>query len=270
MNKKNILFILVITLFFYSNADAGWVVTQRNYDSDEGVESAITEIVFMQNNKMKIIQDQIITTFNLKEESITLMNTLNKVYWKGKVDDYKREIKAAMQIAMDEQLKKATVEQQEMIQKMYAGMMESIDNPSKFAGEEPDEYNIEIVKTEEKEEIAGRIAVKYDVMINGMINEEVWISESVSTNTEFDLEQFHTIFKDFISQSDGQEDFQLNEKYLEFSKKGFPLKSINYNDGYETISEVFELINKTIDESEFNVPADFKEVNITEIGISHE
>ena len=58
-----------------------------------------------------------------------------------------------MQAAMEEQLKNAAEGQKEMIRKMYSSMMESVDNPSKFADEEPEEYEVQIEKTKEKEKI---------------------------------------------------------------------------------------------------------------------
>jgi len=268
-NIKFLLFVLILCVFNI-NSFAGWIIKQRSYDSDLGVESAVIETVYLQDNKMKIIQDQIITIFDLNEETITLMNAANKVYWTGKVDDYKSEVKAAMKIAMDEQMEKASIEQQEMIRKMYTGMMENIDNPSKFVGEEPDEYNIEIEKSGEKVEIADQLALKYEVIINGFIKEEAWISESVNTNTEFAPEKFYAIFKDFICQEESMAAYQTNEKYIQFSKKGFPLKSINYYGGFESISEVISLDKKNIEESNFEIPADFKKVNIVEIGIEQE
>lgn len=264
---RAILIVLIITLFNY-NADAGWIVKQRNYDSDVGVESASFETVFLQDGKMKVVSSELVTIFNLNDEHIILINPKNKVYWKGKVADYKVEIKDAMKSAMEEQLAKAPVEQKEMIQKMYQGMMESIDDPSKFAGEEPEDYDLEIDKTGERERIAGRLAVKYKVFVNGSLKEEAWLSESDRANAEFDSEQFHIIFRDFISQAETIAFYQTNQDYIEFSKKGFPLKSINYYGGYESISEVIELKKENINETEFNVPNDYKKVNLIEIGLN--
>lgn len=269
---KNIktIFILSAFIFMFYNSNAGWIVKQQNYDSDQGVETAVFETVYLQDNIMKVQQDKIITIFNLNDETITLMNTANKVFWKGKVADYKKDVKSAMQATMDEQLAKASAEQKEMIRKMYTSMMESIDNPSKFAGEEPEEYEIEIERTGEKERIAGRMAVKYKVLINGSVKEEAWLSESERANAEFDSEQFHTVYGDFISQAETIAYYQSNEKYIEFSKKGFPLKSINYYGGYESISEVIELKRENIEKSAFEIPADYKKVSITEIGLDQE
>jgi hypothetical protein len=268
LNNK---FILLFVLFVATTLSlrAGWIVTQRSYDSDQGIESAISEKVYLQDDIMKVVQDQMITIFNLNTETITLISPAKKVYWNGKVADYKVEIKNAMQSAMEEQLLNASADQKEMIRKMYQGMMESIDNPSKFAGEEPEEYELQIEKTNQKERIAGRLAVKYKILVNGNLKEEAWLSESERANAEFDAIKFHEIFKDFISQAGTTNFYQSHDQYIEFSKKGFPLKSVNYHGGYESISEVTNLEKKNLDPSEFKVPDNYKKVNITSLDIGN-
>jgi len=185
MKKQKFLFITIITLLINLQANAGWIITQRSYDSDEGIETALIETVYLQNNIMKVAQTDMVTMFDLNNETITLMSPVKKVYWIGNIANYKEEIKEAMRSAMEEQLKNAREEQKEMIRKMYQGMIESIDNPSKFAGEEPEEYDLQIEKTNEKERVAGRIAVKYQVLVNGSLKEEAWISESNKVHINF-------------------------------------------------------------------------------------
>lgn len=249
---------------------AGWVITQQSYDSDEGVETALIETIYLQDNIMKVVQPEMVTIFNLNTETITIMSPVKKVYWEGKVDDYKKEIKDAMQSAMEEQLENAREEQKEMIRKMYKGMMESIDDPSKFAGEEPEEYELEIEKTGEKERVAGRIAHKYSIKVNSSVKEEAWLSESDRPHEEFDIGRFYDIFGDFTSQASTNAFYQNNEKYIEFSKMGFPLKSISYYGGYESISEVTDLQKENIDASEFKAPADYQKVSLLEIGLEEQ
>lgn len=267
MSKLKFIFTLVLALGINLYVQAGWIITQQSYDSDEGVESALVETIYLQGNIMKVIQPEMITIFDLNNETITLINKVKKVYWKGKIPDYKKEIKDVMQKAMEDQLKNARDEQKEMIRKMYQGMMESIDNPSKFAGEEPEEYDLEIKKTGEKERLAGHLAYKYAISVNGSIKEEAWLSESSKPHEEFDINKFYTVFGDFTSQAGSNAYYQNHEKYLEFAKKGFPLKSINYNGGYESISEVTGLEKSSIDVSEFTPPSDYKKVNLLEIGL---
>ena len=59
-------------------------------------------------------------------------------------------------------------------------------------------------------------------------------------------------------------------KYLEFARLGFPLKSVNYYGGYETISEVTQLDKQKLEPVVFIVPADYKQVSLIEIGLNKE
>ncbi len=270
MKKQKYILLIAFVLLMNAEAIAGWVITQRSYDSDEGVETALIEIVYLQDNVMKVVQDEMITMFDLNKETITLMNPLQKVYWTGKIANYKVEIKAAMNSAMVEQLANAQEEQKEMIRKMYQGMMESIDNPSKFAGEEPEEYTLKIVRTDEKERLAGHIAVKYQVSVNGSVKEEAWISESNQAHKEFDINKFYSIFGEFTSQAGTSSFYQNDDEYIEFAKKGFPLKSINYFGGYESISEVTDLKRSKMEEADFLPPADYKKVSLVEVGLNEQ
>ena len=270
MNHQKTFFILLFTLLFNFQSIAGWIITQQSYDSDQGKESAIIETVYLQNNMMKILQDELITVFDLNKETITLINPVKEVYWQGTIADYKTDIKKAMQAAMEEQLKNAPEGQKRMIRDMYQGMMESIDDPSKFAGEEPDEYRLEIERTNEKERVAGYQAVKYEVKVNKQLKEEAWLSESNRAHKEFDIHKFYSIFGDFISQAGTGAYYQNDDKYIEFAKLGFPLKSISYHGGYESISEVTNLERKNLDTSEFTPSADYKKVQLTDVGIEEQ
>ena len=270
MKIQKYIYTIAIALIINFQALAGWVITQQSYDSDEGVETALIETIYLQNNKMKVVQPEMVTIFNLNNETITLMSPVKKVYWTGQVADYKKEIKQAMQSAMEEQLKNAREEQKEMIRKMYQGMMESIDNPSKFAGEEPEEYDLKIEKTGDKERVAGRMSHKYSVTVNGSVKEEAWLSESDRPHEEFDIGKFYDVFGDFTSQASSVDFYQKDEKYVEFAKKGFPLKSVNYYGGYESISEVTNLEKENVDDSEFTPPADYEKVSLVEIGLNEQ
>ncbi|MFP4024658.1 MAG: DUF4412 domain-containing protein [Thiohalospira sp.] len=270
MRHQKTFFIILLTLFFNFQSFAGWVITQQSYDSDQGKESAIIETVYLQNNMMKIVQEDLITVFDLNNEIIILMNPVKEVYWKGNIADYKTDIKRAMQSAMDEQLKNAPESQKQMIRDMYQGMIESIDDPSKFAGEEPDEYQLEIERTNEKERIAGYQTVKYEVKVNRQLKEEAWLSESNRAHKEFDIHKFYSIFGDFISQAETGDYYQNDDKYIEFAKLGFPLKSISYHGGYESVIEVTNLERKNLDTSEFTPPGKYKKVQLTEVGIEEQ
>ncbi len=270
MKRHKTIVILIFILLIALQTKAGWVITNRSYDSDQGIETALIEKVYIQNNIMKVVREDVITIFDLNNEKIIIQSPVKKVYWTGKISDYKGEIKAAMKSAMDEQLKNAPEEQREMIKKMYQGMMESIDDPSKFAGEEPEEYDLQINKTSEKEKIAGYTAVKYEIVVNGTVKEEAWLSESNRAHSQFDIGKFYNVFGDFISQIESGSYYQKDIQYIEFAKKGFPLKSIGYFGGYESISEVTSLEKEDIDPSEFNSPKDYKKVSLIEIGLNRE
>ncbi|MCG8411389.1 MAG: hypothetical protein MI739_08900 [Bacteroidales bacterium] len=265
---KKSLIITLITILLAVNVKAGWIITQQIYDSDEGIEHAITKTIYLHNNVMKVVLKDISTIFDLNKETITIINQQQKIFWQGKVDTYKEEIKAEILQKMDKQLEKASEEQKEMIHKMYQNMIESIDDPAKFIGEEPDEYEIEIRKTTNKKQLVGLLAEKYNVIVNGKLKEEVWLSEQNNTCNDFNIYRFYKIFGDFINQSENDVYYHNNEKYIEFAHKGFPLESVNYFGGYETINKVIELKQQVISEGDFSIPEDYKKVKLIQLELT--
>ncbi|OFX20633.1 MAG: hypothetical protein A2041_07690 [Bacteroidetes bacterium GWA2_31_9b] len=270
MKTQNIIAILSLILTSHLNVYAGWIITQRTYDSDEGVGSALVETVYLQDNIMKVVQGEMITLFNLNTETITLMSTAKKVYWVGNVANYKTDMKSAINQVMNEQLKNASADKQEMIKKVFEGMIASVDNPMQSKSNQPKNYTLEITKTNESQKIAGYTAVKYKVLVNNELKEEAWLSESNRAQDVLDINKFYNLFSDFTAQAGTTEFYQMHEKYLEFARKGFPLKSVNYYGGYETISEVTKLDKEKIDSLVFTIPADYKKASLMEIGLSKE
>lgn len=267
-NKYILLFITIISLGF--TAQAGWVITQRTYDSDEGVESATIETVYLQDNVMKVVNSEVITIFDLNKEMIILINPDKKVYWTGNVSAFKNDMKAGIKQVMDEKLKEVAPEQHEMMKKMFEGMIASVDDPSKAAENSPKNYTLVINKTKESARIAGYSSVKYQIKVNSDLKEEAWLSESSRAHDEFDINKFYNIFHDFTAQAGTTEFYQSNPKYLEFARLGFPLKSVNYYGGYETISEVTKLDKQKLEPGVFTIPADCKKVSLIEIGLNKE
>ncbi|OFX88210.1 MAG: hypothetical protein A2W99_10260 [Bacteroidetes bacterium GWF2_33_16] len=267
--KKYILLFITIISFGYS-AHAGWIITQRTYDSDEGIAMASVETVYLQDNIMKVTHKDIITIFDLNKELITLISPAKNVYWTGNITTYKTDMKSGLKQVMDEQLKAVAPEQREMMKKMFEGMIAAVDDPSKAIENKPKNYSLEIKKTKESARIAGYSAVKYQVLVNGALKEEAWLSESSRAHDEFDIYKFYGLFSDFTAQSGTMEYYQMHEKYLEFARKGFPLKSVNYYGGYETISEVTKLDKEKIDLSVFAVPDGYRKASLMEIGLTTE
>jgi len=263
-----LLFITIILLGF--TTQAGWVITQRTYDSDEGVGSATIETIYLEDNVMKVVNSEVITIFDLNKELITLINPEKKVFWTGNVSAFKNDMKAGIKQVMDEKLKNVAPVQHEMMKKMFEGMIAAVDNPSLANDNKQKNYTLEINKTKESARIAGYSSVKYQVKVNGELKEEAWLSESSRAHDEFDINKFYNLFKDFTAQAGTTEFYQTNEKYLEFSRLGFPLKSINYYGGYETISEVTQLDKQKLEPVVFTVPADCKKVSLIEIGLNKE
>jgi hypothetical protein len=237
----------------HGNAIAGWQVTCKIV-SNEG--SVITETLFIEQGKIKIELPDIIATFDLKSGSLILADPVNFVYYQGSMTEYTDGLKTFRLAALLESDKGLT-------EKPAAG--------SKFGDSAQIEnyYNdlkipagiLGVVKTETESEIAGYRTTKYNILLNGILKEEVWIAPEIQLGEEF----VWSIFLNFLKTT-GIEDMApayLNSpEYFDLLNSGFPLRRIIIANGIRTETQVSRIKEKTISGYEFETPSLSKKLSI--------
>lgn len=248
--------------FLFTHTSAGWIIKEKIYDTDN--KEITNQIVFIQDNKIKQVGEDFTTVFNLDDNTITLYRPEIRIYWKGTVDEYKREMHETYEIMMKMELEKIPSDQQESAEEMFKKMMKVMENPDLTT--EPS-MDVLIRQTADNENIAGYNSSKYQVFINGILKEDIWVSEEVNVSEDLDIRKFyHQVYQLSGGFRDDFE-YQSGAQYIQLIEKGYFLRSKDYQYGFQTITEVTEITEKDLPESEFDIPAGYKKVSLPDLGI---
>ena len=206
-------------------------------------------LVAAQVNAGWIIQQKV--TMNGEAETVTLYFQKNKM----------KSMNHAIAIVNLEEEKFYTImPEQKMymvmtpddISKMREGMVESVPTPQK----------VEVKETGETATIAGHPTKKYQVWVDGEMESEVWLTKDIDFGSEFDMAKLSRL----TEKLSGQSAFKENEEYQKMMKLGFPMKQVEITPQGKVETEVIKAEKKDISDSEFQIPSDFKGMNMGDMG----
>jgi len=256
--KKTIFTLGMIMLWGHVSLFAGWVITEETSHpmSDALV---VSETILIQDQKMKTASSDGTFIFNLKTDEIILINDKDKIYWSGNIESFREEASETMKMIVDELLEQFPEQQREMFKSMFDGMAEMYDEPNP---EIMDALSVSVEKTGESETIAGYESRKYTVTANGKQVEEVWISSRPNISGEFDMKELHEVLNQISPVASPEDYYGFSDKYLDLLSSGFVMRTVDA-DGMRT--EVTNIEEKQIDDSEFLPGPGYKKMDLTEL-----
>ena len=259
MKTKSILAVL-LTLALATPALAGWVIEEANTDSS-GEQTIDT--VYFQKNKAKVVSPRQTMIFDIDKGVMSFVVTERKVYWTGTPEEFQRGMKAGSDRMMEERMKQIPPEQRQAYEK-YMKQMKAKDQASPAKRE----FNVEVKKTSDKVTISGYSGQKYQVIVDGMLKEELWVCDKIDITGEGDREKFRKL-TDSMSEPGQGDSYRSSPEYVKISQymeKGYPVKRMHYDEsGNETYgSEMKKIEKKNIPGSEFEVPKGYKKLSINE------
>jgi len=244
-------------LLFVNNAYGGWIIYEQSYES--GSREKFKVEYYISNQKLKLIDGEVETIFELNSNTISILIPGKSVFWKGSPEELKHEIQQSLENALDEKLKEVSVEKREGLRKFY---LEQLNN------QDPNKTNSQIdallVNTGKKEKIAGQISIRYALYVNMDLIEEFWISPEVLVNQEFDMIKYKELLKK-INLSSGEIDYHSGRAYLQVLQTGLLMRSIEYSFGTEFITEVVRVKQKDLKPTVFSIPQKYKQVPYAEL-----
>jgi hypothetical protein len=117
---------------------------------------------------------------------------------------------------------------------------------------------VEVKETDETATIAGYSTKKYEVWVDGALKHELWIAKDFTMADEFETDKMLRLTEKMAPDTK----YQTDPEYQALMKLGYPLKQIEHKDGETVETEITKLEKKDIPDSEFQVPAGFKEMNM--------
>ena len=222
--KAFILF-FALSIFCVFHASADWIITVSTETADG---QAYESTFYIKGGVLKQSSPEMDVIINLNTNTIIYSNNMTQMYWQGSKEDFEKEIEEMMKMMMIEMMGEEAYEEMEKM------------NESEEEGEEGEEmaipFEIEIIEEGESIELAGFSGTKFSVMVDGMLEEELWLCNDISAFRDFDYEEMDKMFGD-------EEDsgYTGSSQYQEMLKSnGFPIKEISYAYG-----EVMETVVMT-------------------------
>jgi hypothetical protein len=254
-NLPTIIFVILFILSTFSS-NAGWVITQR-HSTDEGLIQY--ETLTIQSNLVKISGLNGTFIFDIGKGTFVLANEQRKVFWEGRIDEFRSSYYAALKSIIEELTKDLPQDQKDLYNTM---LEETINMYAETKQPANDSTKTEIKNTGLTEEIAGYSSSGFEVYVNGKLREQLWISSAIPLKKDLDMREFASIIREIEPNVNGEYVFENSESYLKLTESGFPMRTI---DDLGIMVEVIKVEEQKIANSEFEMPADFKRAGLDEI-----
>jgi hypothetical protein len=262
--NRTYLTILLLILSAIASAN-GWHITTRYYSKNENPANARIEQVFLHNGYMKMVTGELTTIFDLKNGEIIYLNQDTQRYWKGSPAKFNAEVKAELEIIIDQQLYGMESEQQEVMRAMYQEMLKASFPDVSQAIQEP--RNFSVRKDKDGEMISGFTSTLYKVSEDNMPFENIWISAELAIAKDFDFISLSQFLNQLASGAYAVS-FESTSEYFNLIEKGYPVKVEMYrSDGSIEVSEVVEAKRLALTAKDFSVPSGYNPGTLSDVGV---
>lgn len=238
------IFTIILFLFIgYKSHSQGWIITESD-----------NSITLIREGWVKSISNDeeggSTSIFNPEKGVFIMIDEANETFAKGSGDDFCNAI-----ISMREEMnKQMPPEQLKMMEDMIA------DNKAKPAPKVT-------VSKENGGEIAGYQTEKYSIIADGELFEEKWITNDQALKSIIDIYKgtqeltYKTVKCSVLDESFLEISTEYSNEYMKVELSGVELKSVSYEYGSETLTEVLSIEKEDISPSEFEVPENYSEIS---------
>jgi hypothetical protein len=269
--------ILAGIVVWSGQASAGWVIDQV---MKAGGESGRHQVM-LQANRMNTVmygengQPTVAFIVDLNAQTITQVNYEKRSYTSSTVKEFAQWIQGAQQVAsehmakamkqMQEQMKDMPPEQRKMMEEMMRSQMPK-DQPTAEDCREP---KVEWRKTGQQATIAGYPAVRYDVLMDGKPESELWLANGITAWRELDpkkLEQFAAEMEKLAprcGRGQYRHGFRGDDPAWKLVGEGYPARTVHRSGG--STVEVVKAEKRTVPATEFQPPAGFVRKTLLEM-----
>lgn len=120
---------------------------------------------------------------------------------------------------------------------------------------------VEVRKTSETATIAGYPTSKYQLVIDGELEHEIWLAEDLDMSSDMDVEQFLNM----SAAKGGEASYESSQEYQDLMRKGYPLRQVSFQEGGKIIMEATKVEKQDIPDSQFEIPDGFQEMNMQQM-----
>ncbi len=225
-----ILLVFLLTLLAVSTAWAGW--EQVDQDGNR---------TLLSNGRIKNVTqagDEVWFVMDLNKGEIMMINAAVKAYASGTIEEYCGFMK-------------------NLRESMMAKMKEMGLPQADMAVPE-----VQVKKAGDGGQIAGFKTIRYEIMADGELVEELWLTEDAGVMKEMGSPE--AIGK--IAACGGGLGYEASPDYLAATARGWEMKSVSHEGGEtEIMTLVTSLEKKDIPEAEFQPPSGFRKVDFKQV-----
>ncbi len=261
MQKASLVLLVFLSFTLPFKAQAGWVISNETSDHF-GNKSYQT--IFIEGNLMRFETPSSISIFNLDDQIITLIFAQHQAYWQGTAVQLREEIFDIADRQMQELIQHAPPQQQDTLRKMYkiAKMKRQSTMNDTLPTSLPD---VSIIKTNHTETILGYPTRKYQVNVDSVLVEELWVTNAVNPYSRLNLKAMVKLISAMDPVS-GNAFSTKSFKYDSLLYHGLVLKKIRFlPNGDKQLSVVKSIRKVNINETIFEIPANYMETKIQEV-----
>jgi hypothetical protein len=195
--------------------------------------------IMIQDGKLRVVppeQDEPWFMADLDKDRLTMGDPTRRVYASGTSEEYCRMMKQMMQA---------------MAAFMPHGLTEGGSTPE-----------IKVVREGPGGNIAGYKTTKYKILEDGRLSEEIWLTEDPSI-----LDELGTMKNlEFMECGTDKAALAASPEYARVMGQGWPMRSIDYIDGYRDVdTDVVSIQKRDIPGSEYEPPSGYKQVSFPEL-----
>jgi len=242
---------VIISTGFSVTAQADITIVQNGTYTEDGATETTTETMYLTDDLFAVDPGEgTFMIINSKDNTITAIDKNTKQYYTMKTDEYTesfsdmaKNVDGAMaeyNKAMEEALKNMPPEARAEYEKM---MKESMEDTESIG---PEDYK----PTGKTARIAGYDTEQYVAEADDGTRSEMWITKSLATP---EMEGFIAMM--------GNIGAVMDHKEQGFFTFGFPLKTVDTDGSYTSVSEVKSISKDKIPSSVFIIPEGFQKID---------
>lgn len=290
---RSLVCLTLLGLLPAAGASAGWVIEEvvRAGAADRGADGD-RRVLAMSANRMKTTmldrtgKPAQASIMDLEAQTLTMVDYAQRTVATGTVQEYAKSLRDAAQAMggqvaeaqkqMQEAMKGMSPEQRQMMEQMMRQSMPGGAPSGAAPSVEPcREPTIKVRPTGRTARIAGFQATRYDILEEGKLAQELWLSKAVTAWQEIDPKKLERFAQDIAKAMEGlpgcgrglgrRTGADPNDPAWKLAGEGYPVRTVDHGEAEGTVVEVVKAESRSVPATEFQPPAGFKRQTFKEL-----
>lgn len=259
MERKNrivVALLLAGSLLGASAARAGYRLTD-----ERGVRTNISKGRMKQTTTGK---GAVESSLDVTSGRMWMANTEKRIYWEGPIDEFCGQMKQTVSSIQDAMKAGIEARAKDMPPEQKA-KMEAMLKSFSGGGDEAKAPETKIVKTGEAETIGGMPTRKIQLLVDGEVASDYWVTTDPGITKELRLDKASATMSKFRSCQSNTKGLNQMSAMDDVFSQGFPMKTTTYRQGKSVFVQAYTKV-ETMDlpDTEFAPPEGFRKVTLQE------